>query len=78
MENPRNSMRERSKAMKSKIRSRICGHNINSAQQPLILKGLFVVVQNQRQSAPTKSVSVQIYSGTEVDPSKFFFSFFAS
>ncbi|KAJ1427870.1 PLAT/LH2 domain [Sesbania bispinosa] len=38
------------------------------AGQQLTLKGMFVISQNQKKSIPGKLVSVQIYSGTEVDP----------
>jgi hypothetical protein len=41
------------------------------AVQKLTLKGKFVITLNQKKSIPGKFISVQIYSGTEVDPSKF-------
>ena len=41
------------------------------AVQKLTLKGKFVITLNQKKSIPGKFISVQIYSGTEVDPSKY-------
>ncbi|RDX63857.1 Linoleate 9S-lipoxygenase 5, chloroplastic, partial [Mucuna pruriens] len=46
-------------------------NNLNpicQASQQLTLKGKFVITHNQRKSIPGKLVSVQIYSGTDVDP----------
>jgi len=39
--------------------------------QKLTLKGKFVITLNQKKSTPGKCISVKIYSGTEVDPSKY-------
>lgn len=68
------SQRSSSTATKTKIPSlRRCsgGNSSNrrrSAQQSITLNGTFVILQSQRKSVAGKSVSVQIYSGTEVDP----------
>ncbi|XP_058743456.1 linoleate 9S-lipoxygenase-like [Vicia villosa] len=41
---------------------------ICQAVQKLTLKGKFVITLNQKKTIPGKFISVQIYSGTEVDP----------
>ncbi|XP_047176792.1 probable linoleate 9S-lipoxygenase 5 [Vigna umbellata] len=46
-------------------------NNLNpicQATQQLTLKGKFVIIHNQSKSIPGKFISVQIYSGTDVDP----------
>ncbi|KAG2381012.1 Linoleate 9S-lipoxygenase [Vigna angularis] len=46
-------------------------NNLNpicQATQQLTLKGKFVILHNQSKSIPGKFISVQIYSGTDVDP----------
>ncbi|KAL9303445.1 hypothetical protein ACSQ67_020708 [Phaseolus vulgaris] len=46
-------------------------HNFNpicQATQQLTLKGKFIITHNQSKSIPGKLISVQIYSGTDVDP----------
>lgn len=48
-------------------------NNLNpicQATQQLTLKGKFVIIHNQSKSIPGKFISVQIYSGTDVDPGK--------
>ena len=62
------NMKNCSSTVKSKIVS-----NLNPtchAGQQLTLKGKFLITQNRRKPIPGKLISVQIYSGTEVDPSK--------
>ncbi|KAF7825888.1 linoleate 9S-lipoxygenase 6 [Senna tora] len=57
--------------MKTKISSLLApkrSHHSAQQQQKIILKGTLVILQNHGQSLPAKSVSLQIYSGTEVDP----------
>ena len=56
------SMQERVEAVQSKLQN----HHIKQN----IIKGK-VVIQNHGQSGPGKSASVQIYSSTTVDPSKY-------
>jgi len=49
-------------------------HNFNpicQATQQLTLKGKFIITHNQSKSIPGKLISVQIYSGTDVDPGKY-------
>jgi len=51
-------------------------NNLNpicQATQQLTLKGKFVITHNQSKSIPGKLISVQIYSGTDVDPGKHLF-----
>ncbi|CAL0305990.1 unnamed protein product [Lupinus luteus] len=69
MEQPerQSSFRKCSSAIKTKV-----VNNLNPACRSglqLTLKGKFLVAQNRGKSIPGKLVSVQIYSGTEVDPS---------
>jgi len=40
------------------------------ATQQITLKGKFIITHNQSKSIPGKFISVQIYSGTDVDPGK--------
>jgi len=56
------SMQERVREVQSKFQN----HNIKQN----IIKGK-IVIQNHGQSGPGKSASVQIYSSTTVDPSKY-------
>lgn len=46
---------------------------ICQATQQLTLKGKFLITSSQKKSIPGKLISVQIYSGTEVDPSEYIF-----
>lgn len=57
-----------SSSTKSKIVNKF--NPICQAVQQLTLKGKFVIILNQKKSIPAKFISVQIFSGTEVDPSK--------
>lgn len=70
MERPErpSSMKKCSSAVKNKIVNNI--NPVCHSGLQLTLKGKFVIVQNRGKTVPGKLVSVQVYSGTEVDPSK--------
>ncbi|XP_061376036.1 linoleate 9S-lipoxygenase 6-like [Gastrolobium bilobum] len=68
MEHPKSpsSMPKCSYSVKSKIVNNL-NPTCHSGKQ-LTLKGKLLITQNQRKPIPGKLVSIQIYSGTEVDP----------
>lgn len=73
IEHPKLPSSSMSKWHCSSVKSKIA-NNLNpicKAGQQLTLKAKFVITLNQKKPIPGKFISVQIYNGTEVDPSKY-------